>query len=220
MALERDDFDISRCAWRAERLDPQLMELSLAPRLRSLTTEHRAEVVEASVERLGAPSRHVTHDAGGPFGAQGEASAAAVFERIHFFPHDIRRIAERPGKDVGLFEEGRPNFGETIEGQNLAGEFFHSLPADDFRRTEIRHALDGLERGRGHEAKAAEDQIPVMIFLITLPGLNLTTFRAGIVTTCKGLLGLRPMRCFRSRTSKTPKFLNSTFSPLARFSTI
>ena len=144
--LERDDFNIGRRARRAERLDPELMELPLSPCLRTLTTEHRAEVIESSIERLGALPRHVAHDTGGPFRAQGQASTAPVFERIHFFLNDVRRVAKRPGENLGILEDGRPDFGEMIERQNLAGFIFDSLPDGDFRRTEIGHALYGLGR--------------------------------------------------------------------------
>ena len=57
----------------------------------------------------------------------------------------------------------------------------------------------------------------VILSSMTLPGLNFTTLRSGMKTSCFDL-GLRAMRPFRSMTSKTPKLRSSTLSPFRRAS--
>jgi hypothetical protein len=50
-----------------------------------------------------------------------------------------------------LFQHGGTDFAEAVAAENVARRVFQGLPAFDVGRTEIGHALDGLEFFVRHE---------------------------------------------------------------------
>ena len=86
---------------------PDLVELTAASGGGPFPAEHGAHVEHTLFHAVhGFRAGERTHDPGGPFRTQCQASAAAVFKGIHFFLNDFRLIAKSPLKHFGKLKNG------------------------------------------------------------------------------------------------------------------
>ena len=145
--LQREDLGIHPRRRRLEALHAALVELALAPGLRTLAAEHRTDVVPArAVGFLRAQPRRVAHDARRAFGPQAQAPAA-LLEHVHFLLHHVRRLAQRTGEDRFEFHHRRAQLFEAVEFQRFPRESLEPLPQTDFGRGDVGHSLHGLVGG-------------------------------------------------------------------------
>ena len=147
---QHQQLDIGRRLARAQDFGVELVELAEAALLRALVTEQRTmgrdlqrRILLPTLGNIGA------RDAGGEFGAQGDAVAAAILERVHFLRHDVGAFAQRTGEHRGRFKDGHFNPLESIEfahpvkgGDDMGEAFLKRL------RRAAQHVLRSAHRAR------------------------------------------------------------------------
>ena len=125
-----DDFGVHRGRFRPDRLRANLEELPVAPLLRTLAAEHRADVVELLYAgTLVQPMLDVgANHRGGVFRTQRERGLIAIRESVHFLGDDVRLGAYSAREKLRLFENRRTNLVIVIRAEDLAGDRFHTIP--------------------------------------------------------------------------------------------
>ncbi len=110
---DRDGLGVDRGVLGADGLHVELLELAVAARLRALVAERRAgrpelhrelAVVQAVLQRR-------AHHPGGELGPQRDRAAAPVGEGVHLLGHDVGRLADAPGEQLGVLEDGNLDIG-------------------------------------------------------------------------------------------------------------
>src|SRR6185312_1508435 len=89
------------------------------------------------------------HDAGRAFGPQRQPAAAAVFEDVHFFLHDVGGFAEGPLKKIERFKRGRADFVEPKAGELPARRIFKRLKERRVGAQNVFGSTDRLEFNHG-----------------------------------------------------------------------
>ena len=130
----RNHFDVHPWIVRSDRFHADLVELTAAPRRRTLTTEHRAEIEHAAFVALIQPAvRNRADDARRPFGTQRQATAAAVLKRVHLLLHNVRLFAQILLKHFRTLKNRRADFTVSITVEHIAGRLFKLYPFQRLR---------------------------------------------------------------------------------------
>ena len=147
---ERDHLDVGERLRRAQDLDVDLMELAQPALLRPLVAEHRAAREQPDrqllAERAGDER---ARDAGGVLGAQRQAVAAPVLERVHLLGDDVRGLAERAREHLGELEHRRRDLGIAVAGRDRAPGLDHLAMAERGLADDVVGAADGAKAGHG-----------------------------------------------------------------------
>ena len=150
---QRDHLDIEVGVGRAERLDPQLVVLAVAPVLRVLVPERRRHV-----PRLPWRHRVVLHvgprNGGRPLGTQRHQLAVAILEDVHLLADDLAGFTDPAEEDAGVLENrrDRQSVAGSLDQSGEAGD--RSLPADRFGPEDVVHALRGARCGQWVRARS------------------------------------------------------------------
>ena len=106
LVRDRDHLGVQRGVVHADRLDPHLLQLPVAARLRALVAEERARV--AQLHRQSGPVEtvldHGPHHPGGALRTQGHRAVAAVGEGVHLLADDVGRLPDPPRVEAGVLE--------------------------------------------------------------------------------------------------------------------
>src|SRR5262249_13740469 len=73
--------------------------------------------------------------------------AGTVLPREHLFGDNVRVLAHAAGKELRVFENGRTDFVEVIEAEDIATGLLHVLPECGLRRQQVAgsaHGFDGI----------------------------------------------------------------------------
>jgi hypothetical protein len=133
-----EELDIGLRAVGADDLGVDLVELAEAALLRALVPERGA--VGGELERrvlLPAVGEVGAGDAGGEFGAQGQAVAAAILERVHLLGDDVGGLADRAGEHLRRFEHRHLDAAEGVEAA-------HALEGRDHRLEPVRFLAENV----------------------------------------------------------------------------
>ena len=109
VAEQHDHLGVGERRGGPDRLDPELVELAVAPRLRALVAEERPDVGELHrlrqfvhpVLEVGAADRRR------PLRPQGQAALALVLEGEHLLADDVGRFADPAFEELGVLEGRR-----------------------------------------------------------------------------------------------------------------
>ena len=106
---QQDRLRVDRRVVGADRLGADLPELAEAALLRTLATEEAREVPELRRLRqlVHAVLQVGTADRGRALGAQRDALGIRVVERVHLLLHDVGRLADAAGEQLGRLERRR-----------------------------------------------------------------------------------------------------------------
>src|SRR5207247_13107 len=128
----------------AEDFAPRLVKLPVAPLLRALGAEHRAEIVPAAdgLFRVHFVLDVRARDAGRPLGPQREL-VAVVRERVHLFLDDVGHFSDLPDEEGRWLDERRAHLFVTIELDRGPKGPFETVPPPDFVGEDVVHPLDG-----------------------------------------------------------------------------
>ena len=129
---------------RSDRLDAELVELPVAPLLRTLMPEDRPEIRELPEAALlvEVVLQKRTHNRRRQFRAQGEGFLLRA-KRIHLLFDDVGRLARRLVEELGLLEDGRADFFVAEPTADFADGRLHLSPEGHAIR---KHVL-GTVRG-------------------------------------------------------------------------
>ena len=129
-----------------QRLDVQLMELSVAALLRPLVAKHRARapellllIVQQSVAQT------CPDDARRRLGPHRDLIAVAILKGIHLLLDDIGRLTDRAAEELGPFEHRKPNLTVAVTIEELRSAGLDTLPVGCVRRQDVVHAPHGLD---------------------------------------------------------------------------
>ncbi|PAV93305.1 hypothetical protein WR25_10456 [Diploscapter pachys] len=146
LVRHHQQLDVRRGLGRAQYLGVDLVELAIAPLLRAFVAEHRT--ARRDLQRrvlLPAFRQERARDTCGELGPQGQRIAAAVRKGVHLLRHDVGRLADRAGEDLGRLEHRQVDALEAIQ----AADAFERL--DHGRETALLVAEDIL--GSAHPAR-------------------------------------------------------------------
>ena len=146
---EQQQLGVCQRIVAAEHLGPDLVELPVPTALRTLPSEHRADVEEPGL-RIGVPEAALeigARDGGGRLGAQRERGPVAIGEAVHLFLDDVGRLADRAREELRPLENRQANLAESVDGEHLPRGLLESLPAAALFWEDVPEALDGDDRG-------------------------------------------------------------------------
>ena len=138
-------FSIDIRTSHPETFHADLVELAIAPLLRTFMSEHGARVPESTglVEQeavfLGRPDT-----TGCTLRTQSQAVTVAVFKGVHFLFDNVGDFTNRPLEQVGLFHDRHADFLVAILGQHPAYRGFYKLPYGRLLRQDIVHPANCL----------------------------------------------------------------------------
>ena len=104
---DRDHLGVQRGVVDADRLDPDLLQLAVAPGLRAFVAEERPGVAELDRQRsaVQAVLDHRAHHTRGALRAQRHRAVAAVGEGVHLLGHHVGGLPHPAGEQRGVFED-------------------------------------------------------------------------------------------------------------------
>ena len=142
---EVDHLGVDRRIRDAEHLDVELVELPVAPLLGPFVPEHRPEEVDLRRGHglLEAVLDERAHQARRGLGAQGDALAALVGERVHLLLDDVGRLAGALGEQFLALDDGRADFGVPVALEEAARHGLDALPALDLAGEDVVGSSDG-----------------------------------------------------------------------------
>ncbi len=150
----RDHLDVGGRLGRAQHLEVDLMELTLAALLRPLVAKHRAGGEELQRQLLAEFA--VGHE--GPadarrarrvFRPQGERFTAAILECVHLLGHDVGRLADAARKKLGELEDRRRHLAIAVEARHVARRVDDMGEAPILVGKKIVRAAHGLHFAHG-----------------------------------------------------------------------
>jgi hypothetical protein len=122
-------FGVARGIGAPEDFDAELIELPVAPLLRTLATEHRARVVQAlfRVAAIEASLYIRAHHAGSSLGAQRDGSfgVIAIVEGVHLLLDNVRGVAARARIEFYALHSRDSDFVEAVTLRNRAESLFN-----------------------------------------------------------------------------------------------
>ena len=142
-----DDFSVGVRAREAQRFHADLMELAIAAALRTLVTEHRADVPQA----LRTVVQHVVldrraHHRRRVFGAHGQIfTVQRVGEAVHLFLDDVGHFADTALEQLRMLDDRRTNILVSVRTQHRLDGRFEKFPQPGFLRKDVVHALHAGE---------------------------------------------------------------------------
>src|SRR5262249_6670898 len=143
-----DDLGVDGRVLVAQRLHVELVELTVAPGLRSLVTEHGAQRVQP--DRLGQDMEAVldvgAKQGGGRLRPQGDRLSAAVRKGIHLLLDDVGALADPAREQLRSLEQREADLLVPVGLEGAAGRGLHTLPLHRLAGQDIpyaTHCLDG-----------------------------------------------------------------------------
>ena len=147
MRGERDHFHVGLRAGHAEQFHADLVELALAPFLRTFVAEHGAAIEELEGCLLRQPAADErARDTGGAFGTQGDAFAALGLEGVHLLRHDIGGIAQGAREHLGEFEHRRGDLAVAVARRDFERRRLDEAMTPHVVEHQVMGAANGLER--------------------------------------------------------------------------
>ena len=142
---ERQQLDVSRRLGRAEDFGVDLVELAIAPLLRTLVAEHRARGRDLQRRELLPSFGQISAgNPGGELRSQRQRIAAAIGEGVHFLRHDVGRLADRAGEDFRRLEHRDLDTLEAIELAHAIEGIEHMGEATLFAAENVLRAADAV----------------------------------------------------------------------------
>ena len=146
-ACDLHHLDVGFGPGEAEALDAELIGLPVAPRLRTLVTKERTDVIQplrSLREQLVLQER--AHDRRRPLGAQRHAAIALIGERVHLFFHDVRRLADAAHEELRRLEHRRADLAVAEALRDVARVRFERVPRGRLGRIDVVRAARGGDR--------------------------------------------------------------------------
>src|SRR5439155_13417320 len=135
-----------------EHLRADLVELPVPAALRPLAAEHRPRVEEASVALAvrEAGLEVGPHDARRGLGPErdGGLLLGPIAKREHLLLHDVGRLADGPGEELGALEDRQPDLTEPVAREELARRGLEPVPVPALLGEDVPEAADGRDRAR------------------------------------------------------------------------
>ena len=107
-------------------LGADLLKLAVTARLGAFGAEHIADIIKflhrSGLRKIILQIR--AHHARGTLGAYGQLAVAGVFKRVHFFLHDVGRLAGGFDKQLFLFHRRQAQLRKPVAAQHAAGAVF------------------------------------------------------------------------------------------------
>lgn len=130
LVRHHQQLDVRRRFGRAQYLGVDLVELAIAPLLRPFVAEHRAAGRDLQRRMLlPAFGQERARDTCGELRPQGQRIAAAVGESVHLLRHDVGRLADRAGEDLGRLEHRQVDALETVQAADAFERLDHRCEA-------------------------------------------------------------------------------------------
>ena len=139
----RDQFGVRVGFGRPEAFAVDLVELPHTPLLGTLVAEHGSDGEQLG-HGVAAPAAFDirAHDPGGRFGAQGQGTALAVGEGIHFLLDHVGFRPDAPAEQFRPLEDRSAQFGKAVTGKGFPRYSFHMGESVAVRRKQIGEAFD------------------------------------------------------------------------------
>ncbi len=138
-----DDFSVGVRTDKAQRFHTDLMELAITAALRTLMTEHRADVPQA----LRTVVQHVVldrraHHCRRVFRAHCQIfTVQCVGKAVHFFLDDVGHLTDTALEQLRMLDDRRTNILVSVRAQHRLDGRFKKLPQPGFLRKDVIHAL-------------------------------------------------------------------------------
>ena len=149
---QQNDFRIDVRPLESERLGVDLVELTVASRLRPLAPEHRAHAPHAQAPLAQQAVRdHRARDPRGRLGTQSDVILALIDEAEHLLLDDVGEVADRALEQLRLLDDGYAEFLVAVACEHLACDPLQVLPGRDVRGQDVVNAtqrLDDLGQGK------------------------------------------------------------------------
>ena len=144
---QHDELGIDVWPGKSQRFGAELVELAVAPTLRTLVPEHGPHVIEALAavvkQRMLQGS---AHHAGGVLRPQCQLlTVEAVLEGIHLLLDDVGDLAQTPHEQRSGFNDGRAQIAVAVAAHQSPQGFFQPLPVRGRGRDDVVHAFDGAQ---------------------------------------------------------------------------
>ena len=130
---DEDDLGVDGGIFLAERLDAELVEFAHAAGLRTVIAEHRADIEQLD-ERAVAIELVLEVRAHGRcrvFGAERDAAAAAVFERVHLLVDNVGAFADAAVEELRMLEHRRADLLISIAAAKITNLALDVVPLPD-----------------------------------------------------------------------------------------
>src|SRR5579875_269785 len=128
MGADGDYLDVAERVGNAKQLEVDLMELPVAPLLRTLIAEHRPRAEEFEREALTEATRDESaHDARRRLRTARELLAAAVGEGVHLLGDDVRGVAQGALEHLGELEDRDADLLVAVEGGDAARRLGYAM---------------------------------------------------------------------------------------------
>lgn len=143
----QDDFRVRVRPGEPERLDADLMKLTVTAALRALVTEHGTDVPQA----LGAVIQQVVldrraHDSRRIFGTHRQMLAVErVGEAVHLLLDDVGHFADAAREQLRMFDDRRANVLIAVCAQHRLDGGFEEVPQRGILREDVVHALHATQ---------------------------------------------------------------------------
>jgi len=142
---QHDQLGVHVRPLQAKHFHTHLVELAIAPLLRTLVAEHRTDVPQALLLIVQQTMFDTgAHAACGAFRTQRQAFAVAVFKGVHLFFNHVGDFTDRAAEQWGLLDDWQTDFTVAVAGQHLLQGALNTLPDGGICRQVIVHPANRL----------------------------------------------------------------------------